>query len=209
VTADPVVRALRDRQRKNFLITLLASVGVPMLSGGDEMLRTQLGNNNAYCHDSILSWTHWTLDAEAQAMLEFTQRVVALRASHPVLRRRTFLNGRQPDAADVLWLRPDGHDMTAGDWQDGSRRELGVLLDGDNIGERDARGEPVRGDTVMILLNASATAVPFVLPRRTSGAWECQIDSVGRCPAPPVAPGSTWILESHSSAVFRYVPATP
>jgi isoamylase len=208
-SADPEVRALRERQRRNFLITLLVSVGVPMLSGGDEMLRTQLGNNNAYCHDSILSWTPWTLDTDAQAMLAFTRQVVALRAAHPVLRRRTFLNGRQPDAADVLWLRPDGHDMTANDWHDASRKTIAVLLDGDNIGERDARGEPVRGDTVCVLLNASPTAVPFVLPRRGPGAWECQLDSAGRCPAPAVLPGSTWVLESHASAVFRFVPALP
>ena len=205
-TADPVVRAVRDRQRRNFLITLLASVGVPMISGGDEMLRTQAGNNNAYLHDSPLSWTSWTLDADETAMLDFTRRIVALRAAHPVLRRRTFLSGRQADAADVLWLRSDGLEMMASDWENVSRHTLGMLLDGDNIGERDPRGEPVRGDTLLILLNAAAQDVPFTLPRRPGGVWECLIGSGGPCPALPSDPGTVWLLQRHSSVVFRFQP---
>jgi isoamylase len=204
-SADPVVRAIRMRQQRNFLITLLASVGVPMLSGGDEMLRTQHGNNNAYCHDSPLSWTPWVLDADQASMLEFARQLLALRAAHPVLQRRTFLNGRQPDSADVLWLRPDGLEMTGDDWPVRSRHVLGMLLDGDNIRERDAQGEPVRGDTLLILLNASRFDVPFVLPASHAGHWECLIDSAGLCPAPPVAGGSTWNIQCHASAVFRFV----
>jgi isoamylase len=205
-TTDPVVRALRDRQRRNFLITLLASVGVPMISGGDEMLRTQAGNNNAYLHDSPLSWTSWTLGADETAMLDFTRRIVALRAAHPVLRRRTFLSGRHRDAADVLWLRPDGLEMTASDWDTASRHVLGILLDGDSIGERDPRGEPVRGDTLLILLNASTFDVPFALPPRAGGVWECLIGSSELNLASLGDPGTLWPLECHSSVVFRFRP---
>ncbi len=203
-SADPAIRALRARQQRNFLITLLVSVGVPMLSGGDEVLRTQHGNNNAYCHDSPLSWTPWTLDAEQTAMREFAQEVVALRGAHPVLQRRTFLNGRQPDSADVLWLRPDGLEMTGDDWPVRAQHVLGMLLDGDNIRERDARGEAVRGDTLLVLFNASRVKVPFVLPARHSGDWECLIDSAGLCPAPSVRGGTVWNIQSHSAAVFRF-----
>ncbi len=202
-TNDPDVLALRRRQQRNFLITLLTSVGVPMISGGDEMRRTQDGNNNAYCQDSPLSWTPWAFDDDAEAMLTFTRQIVALRAAHPVLRRRTFLNGRQPDAADVLWLRADGSEMTSPDWQDPSNRTIGILLDGDNIGERNAQGEAVGGDTILILLNAAPFDVPFVLPDHAGGSWECVLDSLDRCPAPAVAAGTSWPLDRHSSAVLR------
>jgi isoamylase len=205
-TTDPDVLALRRRQQRNFLITLLTSVGVPMLSGGDEVLRSQNGNNNAYCHDSSLSWTPWTNGPEGDAMLAFTRQVVALRATQPVLQRRTFLNGRNPDAADVLWLRPDGGEFTAADWQDASRRTIGVLLDGENIGERNARGEAVRGDTLLILLNAASFDVPFELPHHAGGSWECLVDSRDHCPAPgPVKAGTHWPLGRHSSAVLRLI----
>jgi len=138
-------------------------------------------------------------------MREFAQQMVALRAAHPVLQRRTFLNGRQPDSADVLWLRPDGLEMTGDDWPAPGRHVLGMLLDGDSIRERDARGEEVRGDTLLILLNASRLTVPFSLPVREAGQWECLIDSAGLCPTPPVPGGTTWDIQDHSAAVFRFV----
>src|SRR5690606_2819283 len=161
-TDDAAVRELRARQVRNFMLTLLASIGVPMISGGDEVLRTQRGNNNAYCHDSPLSWTPWRRDPERTAMLEFTRALVALRRSQPVLRRRTFLRGGPQ--ADVRWLRPDGAEMTDADWFDADRQVLGMLLDGNHIGERDSRGRPLRGDTLLVLLNASAAGLHFTLP---------------------------------------------
>jgi glycogen operon protein len=209
-SSDPRVTDLRRRQRRNYLITLLASVGVPMLSGGDEVLRTQLGNNNAYCHDSARSWTPWVLDAGQRDMLAFVRSAVALRTESPVLRRRTFLRGRQAGAADVVWLGPDGNDMTPADWRDPSRRTLGVLLDGEHIGERDRRGNVVRGDTLLILLNASSADVPFVLPHHGTGTWECLLDSADQCPFTPVAAGTSWPLPGNSAAVFRFVsPVAP
>ncbi len=208
-TGDQAVRALRAKQQRNFILTLLTSIGVPMLSGGDEVGRTQQGNNNAYCHDSPLSWTAWPDDdqGEASALLAFVQRAVALRASQPVLRRRTFLNGRQSDSADVLWLRTDGTELTAADWRDPERRTIGVLLDGDHIRERNAQGEPVSGDTLLILLHAAPVDVMFTLPPRAGGLWACTLDTSGRPPVPPLAPGATWLLERYSSAVFRFVRA--
>ncbi len=207
-TSDPRTLELRRRQRRNFLLTLLVSVGVPMISGGDELLRTQNGNNNAYCHDSPLSWTPWNLDADQVDMLRFTQAVVALRANHAVLRRRTFLNGRAPGQADVLWLRADGVEMDAHDWQTPSLRTLGILLDGDSIRERDERGEDVRGDTLLILLNASPADTPFVLPPRAGGSWICLIDTASDAPAAETGPHSSWLASAHSSAVFRLTTLT-
>jgi glycogen operon protein len=125
---------------------------------------------------------------------------VALRESQPVLRRRTFLNGRKPGEADVLWLRPEGGEMQDADWHDPSRRTLGILLDGDNIRERDARGEPVRGDTLLILLNAAPVPVDFVLPY-PNRRWECLLTSTPE--PPPAALEGSGRMDAHSSAVLR------
>ena len=145
-TDDPEIVELRARQRRNFLLTLAVSQGVPMLSGGDEMSRTQQGNNNAYCHDSPLTWTPWDLPDEARDFLEFAGRVMQLRASHPVLRRETFLDGRNGGGVDVVWLRPDGHEMTADDWRDRERRTLGMLLTNGNADDgRRRRRDAARG----------------------------------------------------------------
>ena len=148
-TDDPEIRALRMRQQRNLLLTLLVSVGVPMLSGGDEIGRTQHGNNNGYCQDSELTWTPWEVASEDRQFCQFVERLIALRQSQPVLRRRTFLSGRRPGAADVLWLRPDRREMTDADWADPERRVLGVLLDGQAIAETDSRGRPIVGDTLL------------------------------------------------------------
>jgi glycogen operon protein len=176
-TDDEAIRELRRRQRRNFLTTLLVSQGVPMLSGGDELGRSQAGNNNAYCHDSPLSWTHWDVGAEDRALLEFVQRLLLIRSSQPVLRRRTFLSGRRPGATDVLWLRPDGNEMTDTDWTNG-QRALGMLLDGRGIREFDVRGQPVTGDSVLVIFNEGDVPIEFALPDRPPGAaWTCLLDT--------------------------------
>ena len=170
-TDDENILELRRRQRRNFLTTLLVSQGVPMLSGGDEVGRTQQGNNNAYCHDSPLTWTPWAVGREGAALLAFIQRLLAIRASQPVLRRRTFLSGRRAGAADVLWLRPDGAEMTDADWANG-QRALGMLLDGHAILEPDAQGRPIVGDSLLVVFNGSDQALDFVLPiRPSSNVW--------------------------------------
>jgi glycogen operon protein len=207
-TDDAAVLALRARQRRNFILTLLVSQGVPMLSGGDESGRTQQGNNNAYCHDAELSWTPWDPAAIDEPFLAFVRRVVALRAAQPVLRRRTFLVGRRAGAVDVLWLRPEGGEMTDADWRDRARCAIGILLDGGAIPETDAHGEPVVGDTLLLLLNAGDDDVTFVLPA-SAGPWIEQLNTVS--PAAPLAfatPGISVVLPAHASAVFlrRYAP---
>ncbi len=204
-TDDPEIRALRMRQRRNFLLTLLVSVGVPMLSGGDEVARTQHGNNNGYCQDSNLTWTPWEVAPEDRQFCRFVERLIALRRSQPVLRRRRFLSGRRPGAADVLWLRPDRREMTDADWADPERRALGVLLDGQAIAETDSRGRPIVGDTLFILLNAGADEVAFVMPRRGGRRWERLIDTADPDGAiARVEAGAEWRLPGHSSAVFRH-----
>jgi len=207
-TADAEVLALRARQRRNFMLTLLVSQGVPMLSGGDEVGRTQEGNNNAYCHDTALSWTHWDLDAEDAGFLAFVRQLIALRAAQPVLRRRTFLVGRRAGAVDVLWLRPEGGEMTDADWRDPQRRAIGILLDGDAIPETDAFGVPVSGDTLLIVMNASAADVQFALPAGMA-TWK---ELVNTCAPHDLlerpSDGSAIALPARSSAILLGSPAT-
>jgi isoamylase len=204
-TDDPAIRTLRERRRRNFLLTLLVSMGVPMISGGDEMGRSQGGNNNAYCHDSPGNWTPWDLDEASASFLRFVQSAVALRRSQPALRRRRFLAGRDGDRHDVLWLGPDGREMTDTAWSDLERRTLGMLLDGDAINERDARGHADQGDTLLVLLNADWRDVPFVLPAHASGiAWETLLDTAHPdSRAQHHATGSAVTLVAHSSQVLR------
>src|SRR5688572_27379707 len=142
---DPAVNALRRKHRRNLMTSLLLSHGVPMLSGGDELARTQRGNNNAYCQDNDISWTPWTVDADAAAFLTFVRRLIALRRSQPVLRRRRFFLGRSIRGAqvkDVAWLDTSAREMTDRDWSAPHVRHLGVLLAGDAIDEVDERGRP-------------------------------------------------------------------
>jgi glycogen operon protein len=202
-TGDPGILALRQRQQRNFLLTLLMSVGVPMISGGDEVGRSQRGNNNAYCHDSERSWTDWQLDEPRRVLLDFVRRLTALRASQPVLRRQTFLRGRRAGAVDVLWLRPDGHEMTNGDWGDAERRTLGVFLDGNAIFERGPRGERIEGDTLLILFNAGSAEVSFTIPGSAGTQWDLAVEtSQPETRQVSVPARARWLLPSRSAAVF-------
>ncbi|HVO87341.1 MAG TPA: glycogen debranching protein GlgX [Casimicrobiaceae bacterium] len=179
-TDDAAVLALRARQMRNFIATLFFSQGVPMLTAGDEMGRTQRGNNNAYCQDNELSWIDWSLDQEQQRMLQFTARVIALRNRHPLFRRRTFFRGRsRRDAgeADILWLNPDGREMTDTEWSQSFARCLGAHLSGRGMDERDDFGRPVTDDDVMLLLNAHDDLIAFRLPGAVSGEWTVAIDT--------------------------------
>jgi len=203
-TNDPAILELRRRQRRNFILTLMVSQGVPMLSGGDEMGRTQQGNNNAYCHDSELAWTPWDLDDEAGTFLAFVRRLVELRASQHVLRRRRFLNGRSSSDPDVLWLRPEGGEMAEADWHDPARKALGVLLDGTAILEVDPTGQQIVGETLFIALNASHVDMRCVLPTRgPRTTWHLEVDTASpEAPAERYRGGSSWTLTSRSAAVF-------
>jgi len=166
-TDDPAVNALRERQKRNLMATLLLSQGVPMISGGDEIGRTQRGNNNAYCQDNEMSWTHWELTDEQRQFLAFTSRLIAIRREQPVLRRRRFFRGRAVRGAevkDIAWLEPSGNEMTDDSWNAGFVRCLGVRLEGNAIDEVDERGQPIVGDTLLVLLNGHHDRVDFTLP---------------------------------------------
>ncbi|MER6473428.1 glycogen debranching protein GlgX [Streptomyces collinus] len=182
-TDDPAVLDLRARQQRNLLATLLLSQGIPMLSHGDELGRTQRGNNNAYCQDNEISWVDWELTEEQRALADFTRRLIGLRAGHPVLRRRRFFRGetvtnaKQP-LPDLMWLRPDAREMTDRDWQRGDAHSVGVFLNGDAIAERDARGGRVIDDSFLLLFNGYWEPVDFRLPDASFGErWTTLIDT--------------------------------
>ncbi len=169
----PHIIRMRDRMKRNFIATLAFSQGIPMLSHGDELGRTQRGNNNGYCQDSPLTWVDWSLDAGGRDMLRFVRQVFALRDENPVFRRRTFFRQHpEGDAApELLWLRPDGGAMTSEEWDSGTH-VLGMLLRGDATDEIDDRGRPVVGETVLLLLNGGGRTVRFTLPALAErGVW--------------------------------------
>ncbi len=178
-TDDPKVQALRDRQRRNFLASLLLSQGIPMLLGGDEIGRSQGGNNNAYCQDNEVSWFDW--EGRDEGLLAFTRRLVALRRHHPVFRRTHFLQGRpllKGSRADVAWFRVDGKVMGEEDWRDGAAKTATVFLNGEAIPGLDATGEPVRDDSFLVLFNAHHEAQDLVLPPVAFGQdWVMVLDT--------------------------------
>jgi isoamylase len=167
-TTDADIIRQREKQKRNFLATMLLSQGVPMLCGGDEMGRTQQGNNNAYCQDNEISWLNWKLSDRDRQLLEFTRRVARLRARHPVFHRRHFFQGRRirgSELEDITWLRPDGKEMTEEEWNTHFTRCFGMRLGGDAMLEWDERGERVIDDTFLLLFNADPATIPFVLTR--------------------------------------------
>jgi glycogen operon protein len=180
-SGDEAVRELRLRQQRNFLTTLFLSQGVPMLLAGDEFGRTQYGNNNAFCQDNPISWINWTLDAEQSKQLDFVQRLIELRRMQPVFRRRHFFQGRAihgTDSKDLYWIRPDGKEMSEIDWAMAQVRCLGIGLLGDQIVECDERGQPIRGDSFLILMNAQDALIPFRLgARQRHVAWTLVLDT--------------------------------
>jgi len=180
-TNNDKIRSLRLRQRRNFLTTLILSQGVPMILAGDEMGRTQLGNNNAFCHDSPLTWLNWNLDAEENEHLDFVRALLELRRIQPVFRRRNFFRGRAihgTDSKDLYWLKPDGTEMTDQDWASPNAQCIGMGLLGDQIEENGDHGEPITGDSFLLLLNAEDAVVPFVLgARQRHVAWTLILDT--------------------------------
>jgi glycogen operon protein len=180
-TDEPAVLALRERQKRNFMATLFLSQGVPMLLAGDEIGRTQGGNNNAYCQDNEISWLDWKLDRPRRELLEFTRFLIDLRRRHPVLRRRHFFQGRKirgSEVKDLAWFRPDGKEMSEEDWNNSEARCFGLRLAGDAIEELDDRGNPIVDDTLLILLNAHHEPVSFTLPaHRRKVRWQVVLDT--------------------------------
>ncbi|MFF0791159.1 glycogen debranching protein GlgX [Streptomyces spiralis] len=182
-TKDSAILALRARQQRNLLATLLLSQGIPMLCHGDELGRTQRGNNNAYCQDNEVSWIDWRLTDEQRELADFTRYVIALRAAHPVLRRRRFFQGEtatrddQP-LPDLVWMLPDGREMTEEDWRRSDAHSVMVFLNGDAIAEPDRKGRRVVDDSFLLLLNGYWEAVDFRLPGRAYGdRWTTLLDT--------------------------------
>ncbi|MDT4891729.1 MAG: isoamylase [Pseudonocardiales bacterium] len=179
---DPVVLELRAQQQRNFIATLLLSQGVPMISHGDEIGRTQQGNNNGYCQDNALTWMNWS-DVD-EGLLQFTRRVARLRHEHPIFRRRRFFEGRpvrrrgKETLPDIEWFTPEGREMTEEDWDSGFGRSIGVYLNGLGIAERDGRGERVVDDSFLLFFNAHDDKIDFRMPDANyAGSWQVEVDT--------------------------------
>jgi isoamylase len=199
-TKDRAILELRDRQKRNFLTTLLLSQGVPMLLAGDEMGRTQRGNNNAYCQDNKTSWVDWGA-AESprnQQLTGYLSQLIKLRAEHPLLRRRQFFDGD-----GIAWFTPGGDEMTGEDWGVAFAKSLTLFLDGDKITEPDRRGEPIRDDSFLILINASELDLEFtIVPKVYGEQWEKVLDTARPLEdfedMTPAKPGDSVTVISHS-----------
>jgi isoamylase len=196
-TDDPGIEALRCRQQRNFLTTLMLSLGVPMLLGGDEHGRTQGGNNNAWCQDNEISWLDWARAEDDAALLAFTRRLIELRRAHPVFRRSAFLVGHEQEGSglpDVWWFRTDGRRMTQRDWGFADAHTLGVFLNGEEIPDRTERGDAIEDDSFLLLFNAHYEDVTFTLPARRFGSvWTHEL-----CTEDPVLPAGEDELTARS-----------
>lgn len=190
-TDDPDILALRERQKRNLLATLLLSQGVPMLLAGDERGHTQQGNNNVYCQDNELGWIDWAATSQSEALTTFVARVISLRRAHPSFRRRNFFTGQMVDGGnvkDVSWLQPNGAEMGPENWSDGGVRCLAMLISGKGITERGSRGEVLRDDDFLLLFNAHHDEIAFMLPPGADGGWKLLLDTATET-LPPLVDG--------------------
>ncbi len=213
-TQDPVIVALRRQQVRNMAATLLLSQGVPMITAGDEIGRSQGGNNNPYCQDNETSWLDWNLDAPRLALLQFVSRVIALRRKHPIFRRRKFFEGRPPqDGAtqDLVWLVPNGAEPTAEEWTKHYARCVGVFMAGDSLMENDERGQAIQDSNFLMLFNAHHDAIPFHLPAPAPGAcWVATVDTAFETGLPEqdhYTGDTPYPLQGRSMAVLEQVHA--
>ncbi len=216
-TDDPEIVELRERQKRNFLLTLLCSQGVPMICGGDEIGRTQRGNNNAYAQDNEISWFHWDLTDRDKSLFEFTRKLVELRRQHPNLHRRKFFQDRSINPGsgqrevdgetlrDITWVRPDGGEMTTEEWNAGWVRCIGLELNGRTLDDMNAIGEDIVDQTFLILLNPHHEPIKFYMPRNGGVAWQLVLDSADpeKQDRPVVAPGDFYELIPRSAALLR------
>ena len=205
-SGDPAINELRARQRRNFLVTLFLSQGVPMLLAGDEMGRTQQGNNNAYCQDNAISWVDWSQAAAEQETLQFTETLAGLRRDHPVFRRRRFFRGQVPGAekGDIVWLTPAGEVMTDADWDASYAKSLAAFLNGDAISEPDPRGGKITDASFLLLFNAHSKPLTFTLPEAGYAAgWEVIIDTASGVPGAIHPPKEEIEVSDHAVVVLR------
>ena len=207
-TDDPKIVAFRSQQQRNFLTTLFLAQGVPMLLAGDELGRTQKGNNNAYCQDNELSWVNWSsLD---EGLLAFTRWVIAFRRSHPVFRRRRWFHGRPiRGTVDIGWFKPDGQSMTDEDWEASHARSLGAFLNGKAIQTPDDRGRSITDDSFLLLFNAHVESVDWMIPAEYGTAWRLVLDTARLQPEAdplevsggiPTSAGSVVVLQATESS---------
>ena len=207
-TDDPVVLTLRARQQRNMIATLMVSQGVPMLLHGDELGRTQKGNNNGYAQDSELTWINW--DAADQPLIEFTAALSKLRREHPTFRRQRFFNGRPlprdvgEAVPDIAWGRPDGTQMMPEDWESGFGRAIAVFLNGDGIRERDRRGQPIDDEHFVILFNAGDDPIEFTIPEvEFSPKWDLIVDTAGeQAGEGPIQPGGKVLVQAKGLVIL-------
>ena len=209
-TDDPEVNALRARQQRNFLATLLLSQGVPMILHGDELGRTQQGNNNGYCQDNELTWVDWELDDEQRDLLAYTQQLVRLRQEHPVFRRRRFFagsahHGGESEVGDIAWFTPSGDHMDEQAWANGLAKSVMVFLNGRAIPEPDNRGQTIVDDHFLVLFNASEAEIPYVLPDAEYGEqWVTEVDTAKEeLPEEVLEPKGTVTVQPRSVVVLR------
>jgi glycogen operon protein len=210
-TDDLQVNALRLRQQRNILSTLLLSQGVPMIAHGDELGRTQLGNNNVYCQDNDISWVHWDLDDDQQSLLEFTRRLVQLRRDHPVFRRRRFFagtadHGGESALGDIAWFTPAGVHMSDEDWHTGYARSVMVFCNGQAIPEPTPRGDRTVDDSFLVIFNGHHEPIDFRLPAEEYGPeWLMEVDTAagGELPDKPIQPLTELTAEARSVIVLR------
>ena len=197
---------MRERMKRNLLATLAFSQGVPMILAGDEIERTQRGNNNGYCQDNEISWVDWNLGSRQRELLRFATEALAIRRSNPTLRRRSFFGGRlvsDSGAKDLAWLRPDGKEMAEADWRSPKSSALGMLIHGQATDENDDRGGPIYGDTLLLLLNGGVRAISFTLPAlNSSGHWQELVNTAR--PGTHIHRGDAVNLVAHSLVLLRY-----
>jgi glycogen operon protein len=205
-TEDPAIVEVRQRQIRNMIATLVLSTGVPMILGGDEIGRTQRGNNNAYCQDNAISWYDWNLDSGQQELLDFTRSVLAVRREHRVFRQRFFFDGRphrEGGAPDLGWVGPDGMPLTNDEWNAPWTKTLGMYLSGEL---HQVPGEPIppTDDSFLFLLHASDDEIDFTLPGEPFGAaYEVVFDTGALRPPGPIPAGAALRLKPRSSALLR------
>jgi glycogen operon protein len=204
-TDDPNIRALRDKQKRNFIATLMMSQGVPMLCAGDELSHSQQGNNNAYCQDNEITWLNWQLDEEQKQFLEFVRQAILIWKEQPVFQRRKFFQGRSiRGVKDISWLDPSGKEMNDEAWHSGFVRCLGMRLAGDRIDDVNERGERIIGDTLLVLFNADDREISFTLPpAKEEHDWERMLDTARANEDEKIYnDGESYPLEGRSLAVF-------
>ncbi len=220
-TDDQSIIELRQREKRNFMTSVLLSQGVPMICGGDEIGRTQKGNNNAYCQDNEISWFDWNLDDRKKALLEFTTGLIALRKAHSNLHRRKFFQDRKISPAtvekrhidglevqDISWYRPDGQQMTEEEWSAGWVRCLGMRLSGRTVDDVDRYGEPLRDDSFLLCLNPHHEHIQFYIPPCSASCeWEVMLDTrdASHTDSRPIKPGEPYDMLEHSAVLFREV----